>query len=86
MGDIFSLMNEEVDAGKFDGVRRAVRCLLIRQSMKIDEEIASEQYLKDLKFKKKSKRRHSRSYARDGWTVLPWTVIRLPYVSLFTLE
>ena len=72
MGDIFSLMNEEVDAGKFDGVsgeKGSALSTLIRQSMKIDEEIAStEQYLKDLKFKKKKskRRRHSRSYARDG--------------------
>jgi len=57
MGDIFSLMNEEVDADKFDGVsgeKGSALSTLIRQSMKIDEEIAStEQYLKDLKFKKR---------------------------------
>ena len=57
MGDIFSLMNEEVDAGKFDGVsgeKGSALSTLIRQSMKIDEDIATtEQHLKDLKFRKK---------------------------------
>ena len=46
MGDIFSLMNEEVDAGKFDGVsgeKGSALSTLIRQSMKIDEEIATKE-------------------------------------------
>jgi len=57
MSDIFSLMDEEVDAGKFDkvsGEKGSTLSTLIRESMKIDEEIAqAEQYLKDLKFKKR---------------------------------
>ena len=57
MSDIFSLMDEEVDAGKFDkvsGEKGSTLSTLIRESMKIDEEIATtEQYLKDLKFRKR---------------------------------
>jgi|TARA_R100001463_G_scaffold7869_8_gene24737 hypothetical protein len=57
MSDIFSLMDEEVDAGKFDkvsGEKGSALSTLIRESIKIDEEIAqAEQYLKDLKFKKR---------------------------------
>ena len=57
MSDVFSLFDEEVDASKFDKVndeKGKTLSDLIRQSMKIDEEIAqAEQYLKDLKFKKR---------------------------------
>ena len=57
MSDVFSLFDEEVDASKFDKVNEdkgKTLSDLIRQSMKIDEEIAqAEQYLKDLKFKKR---------------------------------
>ena len=57
MSDIFSLIDEEVDAQKFDkvdGEKGSALSTLIRQSMKIDEEIATtEQYLKDLKFRKR---------------------------------
>ena len=57
MGDIFSLIDEEVDANKFDkvsGEKGSALSTLIRESMKIDEDIATtEQYLKDLKFKKR---------------------------------
>lgn len=57
MGDIFSLIDEEVDANKFDkvsGEKGSALSTLIRESMKIDEDIATtEQYLNDLKFKKR---------------------------------
>ena len=57
MSDVFSLFDEEVDASKFDKVNEdkgKTLSDLIRQSMKIDEDIAkAEQYLKDLKFKKR---------------------------------
>lgn len=57
MSDIFSLIDEEVDANKFDkvsGEKGSALSTLIRESMKIDEDIAqTEQYLKDLKFKKR---------------------------------
>jgi hypothetical protein len=57
MSDVFSLFDEEVDASKFDkvdGEKGSTLSTLIRQSMEIDEKIAeAEQYLKDLKFKKR---------------------------------
>jgi len=57
MSDVFSLFDEEVDASKFDkvdGEKGSTLSNLIRQSMEIDEKIAeAEQYLKDLKFKKR---------------------------------
>jgi len=57
MSDIFSLMDEEVDAQKFDKVSQekgSTLSTLVRQSMEIDEEIAAtEQQLKNLKFRKR---------------------------------
>ena len=57
MSDVFSLFDEEVDADKFDKVTTDTGSRLshlIRESKKIDDEIAqAEQYLKDLKFKKR---------------------------------
>jgi len=57
MSDVFSLFDEEVDADKFDKVTTDTGSRLshlIRKSKKIDDEIAqAEQYLKDLKFKKR---------------------------------
>ena len=73
MSDIFSLIDEEVDAQKFDkvdGEKGSALSTLIRQSMKIDEDIATtEQHLKDLKFRKKEskRRRHTVSHAGDGY-------------------
>ena len=56
MSDVFSLMEEEVDAGKFDTVNKegASRLSnLIRQSIQVNKDIeAAEQHLKDLKFRK----------------------------------
>jgi hypothetical protein len=57
MSDIFSLMDEAVEADKFDTVSTegASRLSnLIRESMDLDSKIAdAEQYLKDLKYKKR---------------------------------
>ena len=57
MSDIFSLIDEEVDAQKFDKVsteKGSTLSTLVRQSMEIDEEIAAtEQQLKNLKFRKR---------------------------------
>ena len=57
MSDLFSLIDEEVDASKFDKVKDekgSNLSNLIRQSMKIEQEIAdTEQALKDLKFRKR---------------------------------
>ena len=57
MSDIFSLMDESVEANKFDTVSTegASRLSnLIRESMDLDSKIAdAEQYLKDLKYKKR---------------------------------
>ena len=57
MSDIFSLMDEDVDAQKFDKVSQekgSTLSTLVRQSMEIDEEIAAtEQQLKNLKFRKR---------------------------------
>ena len=57
MSDIFSLMDEEVDAGKFDkvsGEKGSTLPTLIRESMKMNEEIAqAEQQLKELKLNKR---------------------------------
>ena len=58
MSDVFSLFDEEVDADKFDKVTTDTGSRLshlIRESKKIYDEIAqAEQYLKDLKFKKRN--------------------------------
>lgn len=57
MSDLFSLFEDEVDANKFDKVNTETGSRLsqlIRESMKVDEEIAqAEEYLKNLKFKKR---------------------------------
>ncbi len=57
MSDVFSLMDEAVEANKFDTVYTegaSKLSNLIRESMKVDEEISKvEKYLKDLKFKKR---------------------------------
>lgn len=57
MSDVFSLMEEEVDAGKFDNINKdgASRLSnLIRHAIQVDKDIENaEQHLKDLKFKKK---------------------------------
>lgn len=57
MSDVFSLFDEEVDADKFDKVNQESGSRLsglIKESMEIDKKIAeAEQYLKDLKFKKR---------------------------------
>ena len=57
MSDIFSLIDEEGDAQKFDKVsteKGSTLSTLVRQSMEIDEEIAAtEQQLKNLKFRKR---------------------------------
>ena len=57
MSDVFSLFDEAVDAQKFDNVDESKGSRLsnlIRDSLKIDEEISQvEKYLKDLKFKKR---------------------------------
>ena len=56
MSDVFSLMEEEVDSGKFDTVNKegASRLSnLIRQSIQVNKDIeVAEQHLKDLKFRK----------------------------------
>lgn len=57
MSDIFSLMDEAVEANKFDSVTTeggSRLSHLIRESMDLDSKIAdAEQYLKDLKYKKR---------------------------------
>jgi hypothetical protein len=57
MSDIFSLMDEAVEANKFDNVSTeggSRLSTLIRESMDLDGKIAdAEQYLKDLKYKKR---------------------------------
>lgn len=57
MSDIFSLMDEAVEANKFDNVTTeggSRLSHLIRESMDLDSKIAdAEQYLKDLKYKKR---------------------------------
>ena len=54
MSDVFSLMEEEVDAGKFDNINKdgASRLSnLIRHAIQVDKDIENaEQHLKDLKF------------------------------------
>jgi len=71
MSDIFSLMDEAVEANKFDSVTTeggSRLSHLIRESMDLDSKIAdAEQYLKDLKYKKRKVNEEDiRSYARDG--------------------
>ena len=55
MSDIFSLIDEEVDAQKFDKVsteKGSMLSTLVRQSMEIEDDIAAtEQQLKDLKYR-----------------------------------
>ena len=57
MSDIFSLIDEEVDAQKFDKVsteKGSTLSTLVRQSMEIEDDIAAtEQHLKDLKYRKR---------------------------------
>jgi len=57
MSDVFALLQEEVDASKFDNVDKAGASdlsNLIRRSIQTDKEIEeAEQLLKDLKFKKR---------------------------------
>ena len=58
MSDVFSLFEEEaVNADKFDNVQKegaSDLSNLIRRSLEIDKQIAdAEQFLKDLKFKKR---------------------------------
>lgn len=57
MSDVFSLMEEEVDASKFDNINKdgaSKLSNLIRASIQVDKDIEdAEQHLKDLKFKKK---------------------------------
>ena len=57
MSDVFALLQEEVDASKFDNVDKAGASdlsNLIRRSIQVDKEIEeAEQHLKDLKFKKR---------------------------------
>ena len=57
MSDVFALLQEEVDASKFDNVDKAGGSdlsNLIRRSIQIDKDIEeAEQHLKDLKFKKR---------------------------------
>ena len=57
MSDIFSLIDEEVDAQKFDKVsteKGSTLSTLVRQSMEIEDDIAAtEQRLKDLKYRKR---------------------------------
>lgn len=57
MSDIFSLIDEEVDAQKFDKVsteKGSTLSTLVRQSMEIEDDIAAtEQQLKDLKYRKR---------------------------------
>ena len=57
MSDLFSLMEEEVDAKKFDTVDEAKGSRLsslVRESMHLDDKISeAEKYLKDLKAQKK---------------------------------
>ena len=73
MSDVFSLFEEgTVDADKFDTVEKegASRLSnLIRQSLDLDKQIAdADQFVKDLKFKKKKseRRRYSYAHGRDG--------------------
>jgi len=57
MSDVFALLQEEVDASKFDTVDKdgaSDLSNLIRRSIQVDKEIEeAEQHLKDLKFKKR---------------------------------
>src|SRR5210317_421196 len=57
MSDVFALLQEEVDASKFDNVDKAGASdlsNLIRRSIQVDKDIEeAEQHLKDLKFKKR---------------------------------
>ncbi len=57
MSDVFALLQEEVDASKFDNVDKdgaSDLSNLIRRSIQIDKDIEeAEQHLKDLKFKKR---------------------------------